>query len=159
MTTRCVARDFEEWGQVSLEAHDLMERALGAIRQSTAVVVEFSEKGVGLGIEAGYALALDIRPHRRRNRTGSTTPMSADPGSVHNCRVWERGLRVSAASANSHGRVITAECGSWVMLTGTCPQEPLSVRNAVVVRSSCKNRRGGRSSSTGFGSGCASLPC
>ena len=60
LTTVCVARDFEQWGQVSFDAHDLMQRALEAIHRSAAVVVEFTEKGVGLGIEAGYAAALDI---------------------------------------------------------------------------------------------------
>jgi nucleoside 2-deoxyribosyltransferase len=60
LTTVCVARDLEEWGQVSFDAHDLMQIALGAIQRSAAVVVEFTEKGVGLGIEAGYAAALDI---------------------------------------------------------------------------------------------------
>ncbi len=45
---------------MSFNAHDLMQRALAAIHHSTAVVVEFTEKGVGLGIEAGYAAALDI---------------------------------------------------------------------------------------------------
>ena len=59
-TTACVARDFEQWGQVSFDAHDLMQRALEAIHRSAAVVVEFTEKGVGLGIEADYAAALDI---------------------------------------------------------------------------------------------------
>ena len=47
-------------GQVSFDAHDLMQRALEAIHRSAAVVVEFVEKGVGLCIEAGYAAALDI---------------------------------------------------------------------------------------------------
>jgi hypothetical protein len=60
LTTVCVARDFEQWGQVTFDAHELMQRALGAIHLSAAVVVEFTEKGVGLGIEAGYAAALDI---------------------------------------------------------------------------------------------------
>ena len=60
LATVCVARDFEQWGQVSFDAHDLMQRALEAIHRSAAVVVEFTEKGVGLGIEAGYAAALDI---------------------------------------------------------------------------------------------------
>lgn len=45
---------------MSFDAHDLMQHALDAIRHSSAVVVEFTEKGVGLGIEAGYAAALDI---------------------------------------------------------------------------------------------------
>ncbi len=60
LMTTCVARDFEQWGQVTFDAHDLMQRALDAINHSAAVVVEFTEKGVGLGIEAGYAAALDI---------------------------------------------------------------------------------------------------
>jgi hypothetical protein len=60
LMTVCVARDFEQWGQVTLDAHDLMQRAFDAIHRSTAVVVEFTEKGVGLGIEAGYAAALNI---------------------------------------------------------------------------------------------------
>jgi len=60
LTTVCVARDMEDWGRVSFDAHDLMQRALNAIRHSAAVVVEFTEKGVGLGIEAGYAAALGI---------------------------------------------------------------------------------------------------
>jgi len=60
MTTVCVARDFEKWGEIKLDAQDLMQVALDSIRQSDAVVIEFSEKGVGLGIEAGYASAHDI---------------------------------------------------------------------------------------------------
>jgi nucleoside 2-deoxyribosyltransferase len=60
LATICVARDFEEWGEIKFEAHDLMQVALDAIRQSDALVLEFSEKGTGLGIEAGYASAFDI---------------------------------------------------------------------------------------------------
>lgn len=60
MTTVCVARDFEKWGEIKLDSQDLMQVALDSIRQSDAVVIEFSEKGVGLGIEAGYASAYDI---------------------------------------------------------------------------------------------------
>jgi uncharacterized protein YwlG (UPF0340 family) len=60
LATVCVARDMEEWGRVSFDAHDLMQHAFAAIRHSAAVVVEFTEKGVGLGIEAGFAAALDI---------------------------------------------------------------------------------------------------
>jgi nucleoside 2-deoxyribosyltransferase len=37
-----------------------MSAAFDAIDDSTAVVVEFSEKGVGLGIEVGYATAQGI---------------------------------------------------------------------------------------------------
>lgn len=60
LTVVCVARDMDVWGRVSFDAHDLMQRASDSIRRSTAVVVEFTEKGVGLGIEAGYAAALGI---------------------------------------------------------------------------------------------------
>ncbi len=45
---------------MSFGARNLMQRSFDAKRRSTAVVVEFSEKGVGLGIEAAYASALDI---------------------------------------------------------------------------------------------------
>jgi len=60
LTTVCVARDFEKWGEIKLDSQDLMQVALDSIRQSDAVLIEFSEKGVGLGIEAGYASAFDI---------------------------------------------------------------------------------------------------
>lgn len=60
LTTVCVARDFEKWGEINLNPGDLMQIALDAVRQSDAVVIEFSEKGVGLGIEAGYASASEI---------------------------------------------------------------------------------------------------
>jgi 2'-deoxynucleoside 5'-phosphate N-hydrolase len=42
---------------VQLEPEDLMRRTLQAIDVSDVVLLEFSEKGVGLGIEAGYAYA------------------------------------------------------------------------------------------------------
>ncbi|MGI9528830.1 MAG: nucleoside 2-deoxyribosyltransferase [Acidimicrobiia bacterium] len=55
--TVCVARDIERWGEEALEPDELMEASFDAINNSSAVVVEFTEKGVGLGIEAGYASA------------------------------------------------------------------------------------------------------
>ena len=75
LTTVCVARDFEKWGEIKLDSHDLMQVALDAVRQSDAVVIEFSEKGVGLGIEAGYASAFDIPVFvlHRRDADVSTT--------------------------------------------------------------------------------------
>lgn len=51
--TVCVARDFERWGETMYQRDELMRVASGAIDECSAVVVEFSEKGVGLGIEAG----------------------------------------------------------------------------------------------------------
>lgn len=60
MSTRCVARDLELWGERSFEAPELMARTFAVIRQCPVVVIELSEKGVGLGIEAGYAFARSI---------------------------------------------------------------------------------------------------
>jgi len=57
-TTHCVARDVEEWGAIQLPPAVLMQRAFQAIDRSDQLLIEFSEKGVGLGIEAGYAHAL-----------------------------------------------------------------------------------------------------
>ena len=53
----CVARDVEQWGKQSYPANELMRRTFSAIDDCTVVLVELSEKGVGVGIEAGYATA------------------------------------------------------------------------------------------------------
>jgi hypothetical protein len=53
----CVARDIEAWGAVSLPPADLMRRTFDAMRACHLVVVDLTEKGVGVGIEAGYAYA------------------------------------------------------------------------------------------------------
>ena len=53
--TSYVARDLEKWGEVRLEARDLMQKTFRMIEGCDIVVIELSEKGVGLGIEAGYA--------------------------------------------------------------------------------------------------------
>ena len=58
--TVCVQRDFERWGETAFPAQELMRIAFEAIVDSSAVVVEFTEKGVGLGIEAGYAAARGV---------------------------------------------------------------------------------------------------
>ena len=58
--TICVTRDIEGWGERSLAAPALMQRTFAAIAESDLVIVELSEKGVGLGIEAGYAAACQI---------------------------------------------------------------------------------------------------
>jgi len=52
-----IQRDIEQWGRYHFPPPELMERTFAAIDSSDAVLVEFSEKGVGLGIEAGYAHA------------------------------------------------------------------------------------------------------
>jgi nucleoside 2-deoxyribosyltransferase len=55
--TICIARDLEEWGDVHLSSQELMKITFEEIDKSDFVVLEMSEKGVGLGIEAGYASA------------------------------------------------------------------------------------------------------
>ncbi|MEZ4679059.1 MAG: DinB family protein [Caldilineaceae bacterium] len=56
----CIARDLEHWGAVHFAADELMRRSFCAIDAADLVLVELSEKGVGLGIEAGYAHAEGI---------------------------------------------------------------------------------------------------
>ncbi len=50
-------RDYEKWGKVKFTPEELMKLTFKLIDESELLVVEFSEKGVGLGIEAGYAYA------------------------------------------------------------------------------------------------------
>lgn len=57
---KCVHRDLEEWGKIQLELDELMRETFEIIDNSDAVIIEFSEKGVGIGIEAGYAVAKGI---------------------------------------------------------------------------------------------------
>ena len=56
-----VARDLEKWGKVQFEPEDLMRQSFDLIRTSEFLLLEFSEKGVGLGIEAGFAHAIGKR--------------------------------------------------------------------------------------------------
>ncbi len=55
--TVCIARDIEKWGTIRLSPQELMQISLAEIDKSDLVVMEMSVKGVGLGIEAGYAYA------------------------------------------------------------------------------------------------------
>ncbi len=55
-----MARDHERWGECRFSPEELMRLTFKEIDDSQAVVIEFSEKGVGLGIEAGYAFAKNI---------------------------------------------------------------------------------------------------
>ena len=56
----CIVRDLEYWGQVSVSPRELMTRTFEAINACDVLVVELTEKGVGVGIEAGYAAAMSI---------------------------------------------------------------------------------------------------
>ena len=58
--TVCIARDVERWGQVQLDPVELMDRSFAEMDGCDVVVVDLSEKGVGVGIEAGYAYARRI---------------------------------------------------------------------------------------------------
>ena len=58
--TVCITRDIEKWGQIELSPEELMQRTFAEIDSSDLIVVDLTEKGVGLGIEAGYAYAKGI---------------------------------------------------------------------------------------------------
>ncbi|MCP4598951.1 MAG: nucleoside 2-deoxyribosyltransferase [Proteobacteria bacterium] len=58
--TICVARDLEKWGQVQFSPNVLMQRSFDEIDASDILLVDLTEKGVGIGIEAGYAFAKQI---------------------------------------------------------------------------------------------------
>jgi 2'-deoxynucleoside 5'-phosphate N-hydrolase len=53
----CVFRDLENWGVSKFEPRELMSRTFDIIDATDLVLIDLSEKGVGLGIEAGYAYA------------------------------------------------------------------------------------------------------
>ena len=55
--TICIVRDVEKWGDVQLSSQELMKITFDEIDKSDFVIMEMTEKGVGLGIEAGYATA------------------------------------------------------------------------------------------------------
>jgi 2'-deoxynucleoside 5'-phosphate N-hydrolase len=60
-STLSVVRDLEHWGGIHLEPDDLMRQSFEYVRISEFLLLEFSEKGVGLGIEAGFAHAIGKR--------------------------------------------------------------------------------------------------
>lgn len=68
--TVCITRDLEKWGEVHFEPSTLMQRTFSEIDASDVVVVDLTEKGVGVGIEVGYAFAKRI-PVTTIARTGS----------------------------------------------------------------------------------------
>jgi nucleoside 2-deoxyribosyltransferase len=57
ISTTIAVRDIEKWGANQVTATELMEFAFKSIDEADMLVIEFSEKGVGLGIVAGYAYA------------------------------------------------------------------------------------------------------
>lgn len=57
--TTCIVRDVERWGELKCDARDLMQQTFASIGSCDVLVVDASEKGVGIGIEAGYAYAMN----------------------------------------------------------------------------------------------------
>lgn len=60
MESVCIARDVEQWGAPKFDPVELMARTFAAIDACNLVVIDLTEKGVGVGIEAGYACAKNI---------------------------------------------------------------------------------------------------
>ncbi len=60
ITHRCMERDHEKWGTISIPPKKLMKLTFQEIEASDFLLIDLSEKGVGLGIEAGYAYAKGI---------------------------------------------------------------------------------------------------
>jgi len=58
--TTVMTRDHERWGEKKFPPDELMRITFEEIGVSDVLIVEMSEKGVGLGIEAGYAFAKGI---------------------------------------------------------------------------------------------------
>lgn len=58
--TICIVRDIRDDGQTKYTPNELMELTFEKINACDLVVIELTEKGVGLGIEAGYAYANKI---------------------------------------------------------------------------------------------------
>ena len=60
ITITVMARDVEKWGQAKIpKGKTLMtDYAFPAMKQCDCNIIEFSEKGVGLGINAGYCYAI-----------------------------------------------------------------------------------------------------
>ena len=55
-----VVRDIEQWGNIRLTPQELMQTSFSHLEESNICILECSMKGVGLGVEAGYAHALNI---------------------------------------------------------------------------------------------------
>jgi hypothetical protein len=59
-STICIARDVELWGQQHFAPDELMRRSFDAIEACDLILIDLTEKGVGIGIEAGFAYAKGI---------------------------------------------------------------------------------------------------
>ena len=57
--TSCIVRDIQNH-QIEYSPRELMELTFEEIDQCDLIIIDLTEKGVGLGIEAGYAFARGI---------------------------------------------------------------------------------------------------
>ncbi len=74
-------RDLDEWGAKKLSPHEIMVWDFKAIRGADVLLVEFSEKGVGIGIAIGFAKALGKRIiviAKKNSETSDTVQGTAD---------------------------------------------------------------------------------
>jgi len=55
--TSCMIRDKENWGKRKFTTKKLMQMTFKEIDKSDFIIIDLTEKGVGLGIESGYAYA------------------------------------------------------------------------------------------------------
>jgi nucleoside 2-deoxyribosyltransferase len=53
--TFCPARDIQDWGGVRPSPAEFMQRVFTEIAASDVLLIDLTEKGVGIGIEAGFA--------------------------------------------------------------------------------------------------------
>lgn len=51
-----IVRDYEKWGEVIMAPQELTTATFKEIDAVDSLLIEFSEKGVGVGVEIGYAL-------------------------------------------------------------------------------------------------------
>ncbi|MFC1780409.1 nucleoside 2-deoxyribosyltransferase [Patescibacteria group bacterium] len=58
--TLCFVRDVEEYSKKQFKSRELMKKAFKTIDSCDLLIIDLTEKGVGLGIEAGYAYAKEI---------------------------------------------------------------------------------------------------
>ena len=58
-STVVAVRDFEQWGVLKFSNKQIMKQDFEAIQGVDMLLVEFSEKGVGLGVATGFAKALN----------------------------------------------------------------------------------------------------
>lgn len=59
-SSQVAVRDLEDWGRIAFTPKELMARSLELLSACELCVVECTEKGVGVGLEAGYAHAKGI---------------------------------------------------------------------------------------------------